>query len=288
MDVTRSEIVPAVLRLLADGSPVTGADIVLDIRRAGDGFVVDWADGNLKALGSVGTRYLTVAQVSATDHPGLYQALVDLGAVGGIVDNPPVGDTLIVTYYEMTAGPVYTPLDDERWRVVPSPLDADTMTNLVSDALAPIMGTGFTAGQDDLHSLRARGDAAWATPATVVLTDASLTAAKIGAGFVSTIQSGLAVPGSAMTLTAGERDAVKAAVWATATDDGLYTYGEALSRLHRRQRHPYKLLANGTLQYLNAAGSSVEASRTILDVSGGAITAPGAGEPARASIEVDT
>lgn len=114
MDVTRSEVVPAWRRLLSDGAAVTGATIVLDIRRAGDGLVVDWADSTLKVLGSVGQRYLSVPQVSATDHPGLYQVNVDLGTVVGVASS---GDVLVVTYYEVTAGPTYTPIDDERWRV---------------------------------------------------------------------------------------------------------------------------------------------------------------------------
>ena len=105
MDVLLASEPAASLLLLLDGEPVTGATIVLDVRREADGLVVDWDDIALKALGSVGTRHRAVPQVSAIDWPGLYRTLMALGDVTGLAE----GDELAVTFYEVTAGPVYTP-----------------------------------------------------------------------------------------------------------------------------------------------------------------------------------
>lgn len=401
MDVTRSEVVPAELLLLADGSPVTGATVVLDIRRAGDGFVVDWADGALKAL-PVGTRYKAVPEVSATDHPGLYQALVDLGLVGGINDNPPVGDTLTVTFYEVTAGPVYAPLDDEQWRVGPSPLNGTEVEALLGDALGPIMGAdfdpdadnlhairvaipnaatisaqvaadlatahgagswltpdisglatslglaaavatlegygdahwstanvsalattaqldahaatiqgaGFTAGVDDLHSLRARGDASWATPATVVLSDSSLSAAKLGAGFVNAIQANLALEA---TLTAmkgasfdGTTDSLRAMrvlisalpttaapsasdvateVWAETEGGAEGTLRYSITLLRKRQTGRRKMGNDGYELIYDDDNVTVIKKTLVKDIEGN-IVVPGAGDPAEVSQEM--
>lgn len=139
-------------------------------------------------------------------------------------------------------------------------------------------------------------------------------AAAHGAGSYLTA-SGFAIPGDAMTLTAGALTSVQSkilddatpfhgasiatilafgappnaaanatAVWAKVDVDG-FTYGADLSLLHRRQIYGHKLTAGGVLQWLTALGA-VEATQTITDVSGNPITPPAAGEPARASAEV--
>ena len=197
-----------------------------------------------------------------------------------------------------------------------------TGTNVTDarDAVLAKLPASLVAGRIDA-SVGAM--AAGVVTAAAIATDA-IDADALAASAVAEIQSGLAVPGSAMTLADDAITAAKIAagaigaseapllgtistdvtsilafgappsaatvatqVWATATTDGLYTYGAALSRLHRRQRHPFRLLANGTIQYFAVNGVTVETTRAMTDVDGNAITAPAAGDPARAAVEVD-
>jgi len=56
------------------GIPLTSkTDIVIQIRRIADDFLLDWTDDHLKTPASVIQRLLPLSEISATYHPGLYR-----------------------------------------------------------------------------------------------------------------------------------------------------------------------------------------------------------------------
>ena len=283
-------------QLTTAGVGLTGATVRCDVRRSADGLYLDFADSTFKAIGVVGTRYRVLAPVDAVESPGLYEGTaLDLSA---IVGGGAVGAVLTVTYY--TTAPSALTLDQDELRVVAAGATSADVTAGTAAVLAGIItdhgagsyiapsvaglaleatltamkGAGFNGATDSLEALRDRGDAAWIT-ATGFATSGALATEQTD---ITSILAFGAPPSAATVATQ---------VWATATTDGLYTYGVALSRLHRRQRHPFRLLANGTIQYFAVNGVTVETTRAMTDVDGNAITAPAAGDPARAAVEVD-
>lgn len=269
-------------QLTTAGVGLTGATVRCDVRRSADGLVLDFADSTFKAVGVVGTRYRSLTAVDAVEWPGLYQGTaLDLSAVvGGVA----VGAVLTVTYY--TTAPTALTLDQDELRVVAAGATSADVTAGTAAVLAGIITDHGAGAYTTATGFAVPGSAM--TLADDAITSATIAAGAIGAseapllGTISTdVTSILAfgAPPSAAT--------VATQVWATATTDGLYTYGAALSRLHRRQRHPFRLLANGTIQYFAVNGVTVETTRAMTDVDGNAITAPAAGDPARAAVEVD-
>ena len=269
-------------QLTTAGVGLTGATVRCDVRRSADGLYLDFADSTFKAVGVVGTRYRVLAPVDAVESAGLYEGTaLDLSAiVGGVA----AGAVLTITYY--TTAPSALTLDQDELRVVAAGATAADVTAGTAAVLAGIITDHGAGSYATATGFAVPGSAM--TLADDAITAGTIAAGAIGAseapllGTISTdVTSILAfgAPPSAAT--------VATQVWATATTDGLYTYGAALSRLHRRQRHPFRLLANGTIQYFAVNGVTVETTRAMTDVDGNAITAPAAGDPARAAVEVD-
>lgn len=233
------------------GEGLTGATVRCDVRRSSDGLVLDFGDNTFKAVGSVGTRYRTLSQVSATDWPGLYEGTaLDLSAiVGGL----PVGAVLTVTYY-MTAPSAVT-LDQDELRVVAA---SATAAN-VSDGTAAVLA-GITSDH---------GAGSYAT-ATGFATSGALAAAQSD---ITTIL-GYGAPPSAAT--------VATQVWATAHGaPGANTFGWLMWRLAQWGTEiADKAIVGQSLVLRSPDLATTYATVTLRDKDGGLIT-PATGEPAR-------
>ena len=186
-------------QLTTAGVGLTGATVRCDVRRSADGLYLDFADSTFKAIGVVGTRYRVLAPVDAVESPGLYEGTaLDLSAiVGGVA----VGAVLTVTYY--TTVPSALTLDQDELRVVAASATATNVTD-ARDAVLAKLPASLVAGRIDA-SVGAM--AAGVVTAAAIATDA-IDADALAASAVAEIQSGLAVPGSAMTLA---DDAITAA-----------------------------------------------------------------------------
>lgn len=342
------------------GTVITGSTtLTVELERGADGYFWDWNDSTFKASGWT-TKAGALTAVSDANAPGWYQRVGGWDSTGqsagfywvtyrdtaAAAGNMPQSEELYLGGTAAGVADVQTRLpaalvggrmDASVGALGAGSISAATFaagavdaTALAADAVTEIQsglatGTNVTDARDAVLAklpaslVAGRIDASVGAMAAGVLTSSALAASA-----VTEIQSGLAVPGSAMTLAAdaitagtiaagaiGASEApllgtistdvtsilafgappsaatVATQVWATATTDGLYTYGVALSRLHRRQRHPFRLLANGTIQYFAVNGVTVETTRAMTDVDGNAITAPAAGDPARAAVEVD-
>ena len=259
-----TETVPIWYDYVLNGVPVTGTPPSFFVDRVVAGVMqrLDWDVGTFGDPATITQPSIALDELDATYAPGAYYRLWD----------PAFPDNAVypcVYFMTIKVGSTVLARREIRVRTV------DTINTIAAFGAPPNAASIATQVNTTLSGVHGAGS--WATASTAGLALTTDVAAAVAA---------IEAYGQ-LHWTTADVSGVGAAVWATATDDTLYTYGEALSRLHRRQRHPYKLLANGTLQYLDVTGSVVEASRTILDVSGSAITAPGAGEPARASVEVD-
>lgn len=128
-------------------------------------------------------------------------------------------------------------------------------------SLTAIKGVGFTAGQDDLHAIRARGDVAWIT----------------ATGFATPTN----VTDSTATLTA-LINAVPASVWSTAYGTpSANTFGWLLYRLGQWGTEIcQKKIVGQNLLLQSIGGVTTFATVPLKDITGGVIT-PTAGDPAQ-------
>lgn len=292
VEITPTSVEPLRRTITTSAAPggLTGATVRCDVSRMAAGVfqLLDFADATFKVPASVGTRYRALAEVSAGNAPGLYAAATSLD-VATIVGGVAAGDAMTVTYY-MTA-PLTATLDADELRVV-APGATAAAVAAVQASVTAAQGVGFTAGMDDLHSIRARGDAAWITG------------------------SGWAVPGDAMTLTAGERTAIQAkiiddatpfhgasiavirafgappsaaanaaAVWATAEGGTEGDMQYALTTLYYRQIYRRKLGLDG-YELIYGPGGTVVKKVRVLDVNGDPVV-PSPGDPAEVTAEQD-
>ena len=264
---------PITFTWLQDGAAVTGGSPTLRVRRYSDGFTttLDFDTEIFVADALAVQAYLIMDPVDATYAPGLYSYNFSML----FASNAVAPDIYRIAFYADTT--LATPLGTAEIRV-------GTVTTINTTAA----GVAATLARTDVATSTRAVPGSAMTLAADAITAGTIAAGAIGAseapllGTISTdVTSILAfgAPPNAAT--------VATQVWATATTDGLYTYGAALSRLHRRQRHPFRLLANGTIQYFAVNGVTVETTRAMTDVDGNAITAPAAGDPARAAVEVD-
>lgn len=295
--------------LTSDGAPLTGATVRCDVRRSSDGLVLDFADSTFKALGSVGTRYRALAEVSAVDWAGLYEgtALDLAGIVGGVA----VGTVLTVTYY--STAPAALTLDQDELRVVAAPPTAVQISDVVRAGVTTDHGAGSyltasgfatpTTIADAVEEIEAFGQVNWvtatnfATPgAAMTLAAGALTSTAIGAGYVAAMQAGLALEATLTAMKGASFDgatdslrasrvlvsALPAAVWATAHGTpSVDTFGWLVWR-HAQWGTEIadKAIVGQDLLLRSLDLATTYATVRLRDKDGGVIT-PATGEPAR-------
>lgn len=201
------------------GARLTGlTDIKFSVSRYTSGAWqwLDFADMTFKA--SPGTLQATMTEVDATKAAGVYAYALDTSTI----TNATLGDQLFVDIQQTTltnainanqaGGGVYGYVVDK----VEANLTVATSTLATSASLA--------TAQSDITTIKNYGaPPSAATISTQVGTDLS---SAHGAGSWATA-TGFAVPGDAMTLTVGERDAVQAKI----LDDATPFHGASIATL---------------------------------------------------------
>lgn len=164
--------IPLVAPVVVDrsGQPILGSTtIVVEIRQIGTSNRWDFTGDTFRTSGWT-TRQGALAQVDSTLDPGVYER-----TAGWVATNVAAG-TYLVTYRDTSGAAANLP--------------AYEAIRLVASTAAPSAAAISAQVNADLTSAHGSGD--YRTPATVTLADGSLTAAKVGAGFVDVVQLGLA------------------------------------------------------------------------------------------------
>jgi hypothetical protein len=159
------------------------------------------------------------------------------------------------------------------------------------------------------------GAGSYLAPATVVLTDSSLTAAKVGAGYASTITAGiattaqldahaLAIKGASFdtntdslrairvlvsaipTAAAPSAASIRDTVWTIADDGATGTALGKLTLLHSRQTGRRKMGLDGYELIYGPDNVTVIKKTLVKDINGD-IVVPAAGDPSEVSQEID-
>lgn len=176
------------------GAVLTSASGLRASVRRSDGLFYDWNDATFKSPASATTLYGALAAVNATYAPGSFSVSWPGAAAG-------------VYVAEVTQSPAGS--------VARLPARVEIRVGQAAAAVE------LAAVQTDVDDLQARTPATLVggrTPVVVQAMDTDVvSAASVSASAVTKIQSGLAVPGSAMTLTSGERTTVQALVISDAT-----------------------------------------------------------------------
>lgn len=190
VEIIRGTTEPLDVVYYANGTLVTGASLTVAISRTSDGNLLDFADRTFKASPGSGTQALTESPSGTYGYAWDTSTIVNPVSAGTpesylcILRDATNGRNVVA--YELRIRAL-----DATHTLAAAGATSSALSTAQSD-LTAIKGVGFTTG-DDLHAIRARGDAAWVTA------------------------TGFAVAGDAMTLTTGERSSVGTAVWATAT-----------------------------------------------------------------------
>jgi hypothetical protein len=127
-----------------NGSPLTGlTNIKLAVVRDSDGKILDFASNTF--VTAPGSPYAAMVELDAARLPGVYSYSLNTGAF----QSPVAGDRYKVYISQQGGSNAANALQTGELRVSV----VDGLTAAQAD-LTAIKGSGFTAGQDDLHSLR--------------------------------------------------------------------------------------------------------------------------------------
>ena len=278
-EITAGTIEPLeVFVLAAAGGPLTGStNIRVQIRAmsgADVGKYLDFNDGTFKTYASATTPRATLVEVDATNDQGTY------ARSGGVNTTGWAAGVYSIRFLEITTSLSPTPynLGTGEIRIVtatPSSLSARipaALTNGRMDASVGEMQANTIT--DTAVAASAVTELQAGLPAAI---DTTLSAAH-GSGSWTTA-TGFAVPGSAMTLTSGERNTVAATIdallitnhgsggWVTAT--GFAVPGDAMA-LTSGERTTLAGVVNTTLVAAHGSGSWITA--TGFAVAGDAMT----------------
>jgi hypothetical protein len=264
------------------GEPVTGLAVTVKVFDPSNGQIWDWSTSAFSASPVTPTTSMT--EVDAVNLPGYYYRSWPGAAEGTYLAecSPPAGQTdddypdpveLRVTPYVLSTevAAVQTDVDDIQARLPAALVDgridasvgamaANTVTAsaLAADAVAEVQ-----SGLASQASVDALPDAVW---------DEALS------GHATAGTAGAAL---ALVDVAVSSRATNAGVWATATDNTDWTYGECLSlaRKHITNRLDVSAAGNGALTLYDDNGTTAIVVQTLRDGSGDAIVTP-TGSPA--------
>ncbi len=280
VEISSTSVERVTLLWLQDGAPVTGGAPTMRVRRASDNFttVLDWDAERFVDPATAIAPSIQLNEVSATTDKGAYFWPYD----AAFPSNAVAPDVYAITFY------------------------ADATLN------SPLGRSEIRVGTvDTINTVSTRTDVATSTRAVpgsaMTLSDGALLPAKIGAGFVTAMQSGLALEAtltdikgasfstgtdslrairvlvSALPTTTAPTAAENAtAVWAKAwgTPDAG-TYGWMLYRLGQWGTEiAQKRIVGQNLLLQSIGGGTTYATVPLKDVDGGVIT-PGVGDPAQ-------
>lgn len=253
--------VTEVLEVLATdvyGAALTGlTDVAVYVRRSSDGYLLDWNDNTFKAAAWT-TRQRVLTETDAVNQAGWYRYSWDMSTIV----SPASNDVYTVTFAQTTLTnaanlPASGVIRTGRFvDTIASNLTTATSTLATSAALATAQGnittilgygappsaaTISTQVNADIATAHGAGSYQTASVAGLAL-EATLTAMK-GATFDGATDSlealrnrgdaawitgsGWAVPGDAMTLTAGERTAIQAKI----LDDATPFHGASIASI---------------------------------------------------------
>ena len=289
-EITAGTVEPLeVFVLAAAGGPLTGSsNIRVQIRAmsgADAGKYLDFNDGTFKVYASATTPRAALVEVDATNDQGTY------ARSGGVNTTGWAAGVYSVRFMEITTSLTSTPfnLGQGEIRIVvatPSSLSGRIPANLVNGRMDASVGemqantiTDTAVAASAVTELQA------GLPAAI---DTTLSASHGSGGW--TTATGFAVPGSAMTLTSGERNTLAAVIdallitnhgaggWVTAT--GFAVAGDAMA-LTSGERTTVAGVINTTLGTAHGVGSW--ATATGFAVAGDAMTLTGGERSATAA-----